>query len=260
MLCPHYLDVMGRTMLPFTIRQIEAFLSLTSSGSFRMAAEDLGVSQPAISRLIKSLELQLGYALLERKPGQATHLLPAGEVFRTQAEAFMQSARALGSSRNAQMQNGVTPIRSYIGHHLLDEYVRPRLPAFYEQHPKSMLKFVSERPRSRVIRDIEAGAIDFALFTTFAGVSAPAERIGEIGSGIYAAPDYQISDLTLATINAQPFRLADVGHVRRSPAHGSDARQRHRANADCSSYKLFRRSSCGHREREVRVLLRRLRD
>ena len=198
-------------MFPFTLRQIEAFLSVAAGGSFCLAAEDLGVSQPAISRLIKSLELQLGYPLLDRRPGGGARLSPAGEAFRSQAENFMQSAQALGSSRNPRARNGVTPIRSYIGTHLLNEYLRPLLPNFYAEHPTCMLKLVSERPRTRVIRDIETGMLDFALFTTTSRVSAPAEKIGTVGSGIYSAPGYAISDTSLAAINAQPFVLPMSG-------------------------------------------------
>lgn len=198
-------------MVPFTLRQIEAFLSIAAHGSVRLAATDLGISQPAASRLIKSLEIQLGYPLLERQPGRQASLSPAGEKFRDQAQAFVESARILGSSRKPRMEQGVTPIRSYIGHHILSEYLRPLLPQFHSKHPSCMLKLVSERPRSRVIEDIKMGRLDFALFTTSSLVSVPAESIGEIGSGIYAAADYHLPDTSLETINAQPFVMPMQG-------------------------------------------------
>jgi DNA-binding transcriptional LysR family regulator len=48
-------------------RQLRAFLTIVRSGSLGLAAETLHVTQPALSRIIRRLESQLGVQLFERR-------------------------------------------------------------------------------------------------------------------------------------------------------------------------------------------------
>jgi DNA-binding transcriptional LysR family regulator len=59
-----------------TFRQVDAFRAVVSSGSVTGASEQLGVSQPAISRLISDLESEVGFALFTR---QGRVLVPTRE-------------------------------------------------------------------------------------------------------------------------------------------------------------------------------------
>nr|WP_204949436.1 LysR substrate-binding domain-containing protein [Methylopila capsulata] len=58
-------------------RQIEAFRALILSGSATSAANFLGVSQPAVSRLLQDLERQLRIKLFQRTGGR---LVPTGDA------------------------------------------------------------------------------------------------------------------------------------------------------------------------------------
>ncbi|NNJ98626.1 MAG: LysR family transcriptional regulator, partial [Gammaproteobacteria bacterium] len=48
------------------IQNIQAFLSVSETGSFSRAADALFLTQPAISKRIRSLEQSLGVALFDR--------------------------------------------------------------------------------------------------------------------------------------------------------------------------------------------------
>ncbi len=50
------------------LRQLEAFCRIVDRGSFSMAAEDMGLSQPAVTFQMQALEKELGTALLDRSP------------------------------------------------------------------------------------------------------------------------------------------------------------------------------------------------
>jgi DNA-binding transcriptional LysR family regulator len=58
--------------MKLTFRQIEAFQHVIATGSVTGAAAILGVSQPAVSRLLADLEAQVGFGLFERA-GRSLH-------------------------------------------------------------------------------------------------------------------------------------------------------------------------------------------
>src|SRR6195952_1288590 len=65
---------------PMNQRQIEAFRLVMLRGSMTAAAEELGTSQPSISRLISELEASTGLALLPRNGGRI-RATDAGSAF-----------------------------------------------------------------------------------------------------------------------------------------------------------------------------------
>ena len=52
--------------LGFDLRSLEAFAMTCRRGSMAAAAERLGMTQPAVSQIIKSLETSLGVSLIDR--------------------------------------------------------------------------------------------------------------------------------------------------------------------------------------------------
>ncbi|MGN1033940.1 MAG: LysR family transcriptional regulator, partial [Intestinibacter sp.] len=71
--------------------EIEAFLNIVKYGSITKAAEILYISQPALSRRIKSLENKLQYELFIRQKGIRNVILtPQGKAFIPIAEKWQQ--------------------------------------------------------------------------------------------------------------------------------------------------------------------------
>src|ERR1700731_1294208 len=50
------------------LRDLHVFFTVTQRGSMAKAARDLGITQPAVSRVIADLEHALGVRLLDRGP------------------------------------------------------------------------------------------------------------------------------------------------------------------------------------------------
>lgn len=65
--------------MKLTFRQIEAFQHVVATGSVTEAAAILGVSQPAVSRLLADLEVQVGFRLFLRA-GRSLHPTPEARM------------------------------------------------------------------------------------------------------------------------------------------------------------------------------------
>ncbi|MDO4345122.1 MAG: LysR family transcriptional regulator [Eubacteriales bacterium] len=100
--------------------EIEAFFEIIKSGSISLAAQNLYVTQPALSRRIKTLEEELGYALFLRRKGQRRiELTPQGEAFVSVARKWQtvwQEARDLCTLDTSNVLNisSVGSVSSYI--------------------------------------------------------------------------------------------------------------------------------------------------
>lgn len=62
------------------LRQLEAFRLVLARGTTKHAADALGVTQSAVSRLVSQLEDELGFQLFDRRHGRL-HITPEGQQF-----------------------------------------------------------------------------------------------------------------------------------------------------------------------------------
>ncbi|MGW0856340.1 LysR family transcriptional regulator [Streptomyces sp. NPDC002690] len=89
---------------------LELLLSVARHGSLGRAAKDLGITQPAASSRVRTMERQLGVALLDRSPRGST-LTDAGALVTDwarriveAAEAFDAGAQALRDRRDSRLR------------------------------------------------------------------------------------------------------------------------------------------------------------
>jgi len=76
------------------LQALQTFVAFSEANSMTLAAARLGVSQSAVSQLIKRLEADMGCALLDRdvRPAQLTH---AGRTLRTLAQDLLSHAASV---------------------------------------------------------------------------------------------------------------------------------------------------------------------
>lgn len=81
------------------LKQLEYFISVCEKGSFSQAAECLYTSQPNVSKIISSLEKELGRKLVERS-SRGLRITPYGETVRDYAQIILKHTSLLSSLAN----------------------------------------------------------------------------------------------------------------------------------------------------------------
>src|SRR6185369_11351981 len=85
--CPPDIGGVSRSAR-LTLGQLRTFLAVASTGSVRAAADQLVVTQPAVSSALAAVRKQVGVALVARD-GRGLRLTPAGEALAERARAAL---------------------------------------------------------------------------------------------------------------------------------------------------------------------------
>ncbi len=143
-----------------TLRQMKVFVSVARHLSFTRAAQELHLTQPAVSQQVKLLEEEVGLPLFE-KIGRKVQLAPAGaELLRyaTQTIELMREAtEALAAMRG--LKRGVLKL----GAVSTAKYFAPSLlSAFAPAYPEVQIKF-DVGNREEIIKQMAANEIDLVI-------------------------------------------------------------------------------------------------
>lgn len=148
-------------MLRFNIRQIEAFRAVIETGNMTQAGDVLGVTQPAISRLIRDLEQEYGLQLFARHAGRIEPTKDAIALHREvercygELEQMVKFATDLGAFRRKRLRVASTVGHSYF---LLPEVIK----AFHARCPDVTINLFSGAS-PQVVEHIEKGRCDIGL-------------------------------------------------------------------------------------------------
>lgn len=97
------------------LRHIEIFYSVYRTGSVTAAAQELNVSQPSVSKVLRHAEDQLGYPLFRRKKGRLEATDAAHELFGDVDEVYSlvrslrRTAKNIGLRRGGHIRLGLLP-------------------------------------------------------------------------------------------------------------------------------------------------------
>lgn len=144
-----------------TLRQFEVLVQVAETGSFTLAAEQLGVSQPSVSDTVRRIETELGFAVFHRTTRRLTvshdgaHVISsARELIRTMR--FTQDA-ILSRMGGESSQIALAALPSLIG-----SLLAPALRSFRQQHPGVMVN-VHDSNQERALTLVSEGVADMAF-------------------------------------------------------------------------------------------------
>lgn len=124
--------------MPLTFRQLEAFHAVMSAGSFTRAAEQLGVSQPAISRMLADLELKVDFPLFDKG---ARKLRPTerARLFHAEVERSLSGLAQIEAVADRLRQQGEGQLRLAIVPSLVSTISESVLSPFADEHPAASI-------------------------------------------------------------------------------------------------------------------------
>jgi DNA-binding transcriptional LysR family regulator len=148
-------------MLPFTLQQLRILKAIASEKSFSRAAEILFISQPALSKQIKSLENRLGIILLNRE-NNTISLTEAGKVFLQYTERILalceESCRALNDIKSGDRGNLTVGASQTIG-----TYLMPRVLTLFAQNYPQINIQVQVNSTRIIAKNVVNGEVDIAV-------------------------------------------------------------------------------------------------
>lgn len=141
------------------IDQLRYFLQTAERGSFTGAAEELGISQPALSRSVQRLEMELGLPVFVRKT-KSIELTEAGELLRERAQQILSlvddtKAEICDDGKSGRIRVGSIPT---IAPYLLP----PFLKSFADEFPDVSV-VIHEETTDKLIRSCIQGDVDLAV-------------------------------------------------------------------------------------------------
>ncbi len=199
-----------------TLADVALFVEVARTASFRLAAARLEMPPSTLSRRIAALEARLGVALFVRTTRSVALTSAARPYFERCLEVLEAAERAQSALDGSQARQARMRIAMPVD--LGVEILGPAIAAFADAHPGLSVEFDLSSRAIDLLRD----PVDLAL-----RIGRPmddrvvARKVGEIASGLYAAPGLL---RRLRTITAAQ-QLADLPCLDLRTARGSMAWQ-----------------------------------
>ncbi len=147
-------------MLGLSIRQIEVFVAVATTGGVRQAADQLHLTQPAISMALGELERQLGAALFDRERGrlrlnaQGAEQLPLAREILERLGDMQRRHPDAGGALEGELRIGAS---NTVGNYLVGELLGP----IAARHPMVALHLTVDNTRD-ITRMLLDHAVDIA--------------------------------------------------------------------------------------------------
>lgn len=201
-------------MIPYTFRQLEIFVAAAEDCHFARTANRLGISQPAVTHHILTLEEQLGRQLFIRRRGTTPLLSTDGIAFLKQSRRMLEVGQTMDRFRASSTGKEVARIRVAAGAHILEDCIKQHLHEFYCRAPGILIDCILIDDFNHGLRTVRTAQADLLVFAAPAPIAANlyAEVIRTIRFGLYASPDFaSLATGSAAELSEGPFILPASG-------------------------------------------------
>ncbi|MEV7005880.1 LysR family transcriptional regulator [Streptosporangium sp. NPDC051022] len=205
------------------IEQLEYIEAVTRLGSLRRAAEELHISQPALSETVRNLERELGVDLLDRRRSGATisdegrellpyivNVLEAVDRLRRAADAQHHTSRVV---RLGTVNAATVPL------------LVPAVREFRRAHPGTQAEVITAR-QAEIHRALLEGSLDLGLVNYLRGDDMPPDlQTTELLRGravVCVRPDNPLAELSAVGVDdllTEPLIVMRSGYVMHRYVH-----------------------------------------
>ncbi|SMD45433.1 DNA-binding transcriptional regulator, LysR family [Aquiflexum balticum DSM 16537] len=144
----------------YTLNQLQVFLKIVQTGSVTKAAEELHLTQPAVSIQLKNFQEQFDIPLTE-VIGRKIHITDFGHEVAVSAENIIHQVYAINYKTMAF--KGLLTGRLKISVVSTGKYVMPYFLADFMKEHSAIELMMDVTNKSRVIKSLENNEVDFAL-------------------------------------------------------------------------------------------------
>lgn len=193
-------------------QQLEQFVAVARAKNITRAAQDLNVSQSALSRSIQKLEDQIGQPLFERKPREVV-LTDLGELFLDGAKEILKLTEntfsALSESGNSgRIRLGAIPT--------IAPYFLPTLLSTFGKRNPDITIQVQEDTTENLIKRCSHGEIDLAILA-FPVVAKYLETEALFDEELFlvVSSDHELAtreEITAEAVDEYPFVMLNEAH------------------------------------------------
>ncbi|MGA2432325.1 MAG: LysR family transcriptional regulator [Acidimicrobiales bacterium] len=199
-----------------TFRQLEYLVMVGELGSFTRAAEELHVSQPALSSQIAVLEREIGARLFDRL-SRTVHLTPAGRAMFPYAKASLAEAqRGVSATRQtAGLEIGELQVATV--HSTTLGLLPAPLRLWRQARPGIQLRLHEYRHGDELKAAMSRGEADVAIGPTPSNWYGPLTNLGSEELVLVVSSDDPLAELRGPL---ELNRLTDRSWVHFAPGHG----------------------------------------
>ncbi len=152
------------------IEQLEYLATVTRLGSLRRAAEELHVSQPALSETIRNLERELGVTLLDRRRSGAV-VSDGGRELLPYIMGVLEAVDRLNRAADHQHRTN-RMVRIGTVNAATVTLLTPAVRAFRAGHPETQVEVIPAQ-QDQIQQAIREGGLDLGLVNVLSGDDPP---------------------------------------------------------------------------------------
>ena len=197
------------------IQQLEHLLAVADTGSFSRAAEQVHLTQPALSRSIQSLEDELGAPMFDRR-GRRNELTAVGAAVAGHARRIALELTELRRSVAQVESLEVGQLRLGLGPTPYEMLASKILTHFLAHHPRIKIQFVAGSP-DRMLSALRARDLDAVVLHKHrlpAWEELEVELLPPLALGLLCRPGHPIISagrLTYKRLSAYPIVASGSG-------------------------------------------------
>ncbi|QDT65780.1 LysR family transcriptional regulator [Calycomorphotria hydatis] len=192
--------------------QLRYFLRVAEQANITHAANEIGISQSALSRSIQRLEEELGRPVFERK-AKSLALTDAGQLLQSRAHHILSiledtKAEITDDGHKGRIRIGAIPT---IAPYFLPDLLRK----FATEYPEASV-IIQEETTERLLKSVSSGTIDLAILALpISAKYLELEELFEEELLLVLSPTHPLADkpkISLRDIESLPFVLLDEAH------------------------------------------------